>query len=80
MTARRSRPRVIANTLWIAAGVTVAIGFLLRPVARYVIGHELRIAAMVVIAIGVVTALIAWAAERLARTRAGTPRAQNRVR
>jgi hypothetical protein len=69
MPAHRNRHRAIANALWIAAGVTLTVGFLLRPLARYVVGHELRVAAVVVIAIGVVTALFAWAAERLARTR-----------
>jgi undecaprenyl pyrophosphate phosphatase UppP len=80
MPARPNRHRTIANTLWIAAGVTVAVGFLLRPAARYLIGHELRVAAMAVIAIGVIIALLAWAAERLARTRAGTPPARDRAR
>jgi undecaprenyl pyrophosphate phosphatase UppP len=80
MPAPPNRHRTLANTLWIAAGVTVALGFLLRPVARYVIGHELRVAAMAVIAIGVVIALVAWAAERVARTRAGSPPARDRAR
>jgi membrane protein DedA with SNARE-associated domain len=69
MSDRRGRHRTLANGLWIVAGVTVLVGFLLRPAARFFIGHDLRVAAMVVIAVGVVTALIAWVAERFARRR-----------
>lgn len=54
------------SRLWIAAGVIVLIGFILRPLGSY-LGRELRYTGIVVIAIGAVVAVIAWADERWSR-------------
>jgi ABC-type transport system involved in cytochrome c biogenesis permease subunit len=58
------------SRLWITAGVIVLIGFILRPLGSY-LGRELRYAGIIVIAIGAIVALIAWADERWSRSRSG---------
>jgi hypothetical protein len=68
-TVPRSRERVIVNGLWIASGLVVLTGFLLRPLARYVGGHDLRITAMVVIAIGLAIAVLGWIGEKVLERR-----------
>jgi hypothetical protein len=56
------------SRLWIAAGVTVLVGFILRPLGSY-LGRELRYTGIVVIAVGAILAIIAWVDERWSRNR-----------
>lgn len=58
------------SRLWIAAGVIVLVGFILRPLGSY-LGRELRYTGIVVIAVGAIVAVIAWADERWVRPRNG---------
>jgi len=65
----RGPDRLFANGLWIAAALLVVAGFLLRTMAS-MLGHaELRFAGVVVIAIGILLAVIGWIGERLADRR-----------
>ncbi len=64
--ARRPKNSLWPSRLWIAAGVIVLIGFVLRPLGRY-FGHEFRYTGIVVIAIGAIFAVVAWADERWSR-------------
>jgi hypothetical protein len=66
--ATRRKASLWPSRLWIAAGVIVLIGFILRPLGSY-LGRELRYAGIAVIALGAVVALIAWADERWTRAR-----------
>lgn len=59
----RSRERVFVNVLWTAAGLCVAIGFLLRPLGRFFAGPDLRLVASIVIAVGLVLAVLGWIGE-----------------
>ena len=58
------------SRLWIAAGVIVLSGFILRPLGSY-LGREFRYTGIVLIAVGAVVAVIAWADERWAHPRNG---------
>ena len=64
--ARRPKSNLWPSRLWIAAGVIVLIGFVLRPLGSY-LGHQLRYTGIAVIAIGAIVAVIAWADERWSR-------------
>jgi len=64
--AKRRKNSLWPSRLWIAAGVIVLIGFVLRPLGSY-LGHEFRYTGIVVIAIGAIVAVIAWADERWSR-------------
>ncbi len=68
--ARRPKNSLWPSRLWIAAGVIVLIGFVLRPLGSY-FGHEFRYTGIVVIAFGAIVAVIAWADERWSRPRNG---------
>jgi len=60
---RRSRERVFVNVLWAAAGLCVALGFIVRPLGRFFAGPDLRLAAAIVIAVGLVLAVLGWIGE-----------------
>ena len=68
--ATRRKNNLWPSRLWIAAGLIVLIGFILRPLGSY-LGRELRYTGIVVIAVGAVVALIAWADERWSRPKNG---------
>ncbi len=59
----RRKDRTLPGRLWIAAGVIVLAGFILRPLGTY-FGRELRYTGIAVIALGLVVAVIAWLSER----------------
>jgi hypothetical protein len=59
----RRKDSVLPGSLWIASGVIVLTGFVLRPLGTY-FGRELRYTGIAVIAIGLVVAVIAWLSER----------------
>jgi len=65
----RRRNRVLLERLWIAAGVVVLIGFVLRPIGSFLHWAEIREAGIAVIAVGVVIAVVGWLAERRANRR-----------
>ena len=58
------RDRAWVDALWIAAGVIAVAGFILRPLGSF-FGREFRYTGIVVIAIGLVVAMIAWLGEHL---------------
>ena len=60
------RDRAWVDVLWIAAGVIALTGFLLRPLGSF-FGREFRYSGILVIAIAIVIALIAWLGEHLHR-------------
>jgi hypothetical protein len=65
------RGRFFANGLWVAAALIVVAGFLLRSLSS-ILGHaELRLAGIIVIAIGILLAVIGWIGERVADRRRG---------
>jgi len=64
--ATRRKNNLWPSRLWIAAGLIVLIGFILRPLGSY-LGRELRYTGIVVIALGAIVAVIAWADERWSR-------------
>ena len=68
--ARRRKNSLWPSRLWIAAGVIVLIGIILRPLGSY-LGRELRYTGIVVIAIGAIVAVIAWADERWTQPKNG---------
>ena len=68
--ARQPKSNLWPSRLWIAAGVIVLIGFILRPLGSY-LGREFRYSGIVLIAIGALIAVIAWADERWNRTKKG---------
>ncbi len=68
--APRRKNSLWPSRLWIAAGVIVLIGFILRPLGSF-LGRELRYSGIIVIAIGAVVAVIAWLDERWNRPDAG---------
>jgi Flp pilus assembly protein protease CpaA len=57
--------RTVVSGLWIAAGAVVIIGSLLRPLARFLGGPDLRMVAVVMIAAGLGVAALAWIGEKL---------------
>ena len=59
----RRKARMLPGALWIASGLIVLAGFILRPLGSY-FGRELRYTGIAVIAIGLVVAVIAWLSER----------------
>ena len=58
------------SRLWFAAGMFVLAGFILRPLGSY-LGHEFRYTGIILIAIGAIVAVIAWADERWNRAADG---------
>jgi hypothetical protein len=68
--ARRPKNSMWPSRLWIAAGVIVLVGFVLRPLGSY-LGRELRYTGIIVIAIGAIVAVVAWADERWSRPKNG---------
>ncbi len=68
--AKRRKNSLWPSRLWIAAGAIVLIGFVLRSLGSY-LGREFRYTGIVVIAIGALVAVIAWADERWGRARNG---------
>jgi hypothetical protein len=66
--ATRRKNSLWPSRLWIAAGVIVLVGFVLRPLGSY-LGRELRYSGIVVIALGAIVAVIAWADERWGRAK-----------
>ena len=65
---RRPKNNLWPSRLWIAAGLIVLVGFILRPLGSY-LGRELRYTGIAIIAIGAIVAVIAWADERWSATR-----------
>jgi len=65
----RRRNRVLLERLWIAAGLVVLVGFVLRPIGSFLHWAEIREAGIAVIAVGVVIAVVGWLAERRANRR-----------
>lgn len=61
--ATRRKTSLWPSRLWIAAGMLVLAGFILRPLGSY-FGREVRFTGIAMIAIGAVVAVIAWADER----------------
>ena len=61
--------RTFVSGLWIAAGTVVIIGSLLRPLARFLGGPDLRMVAVIVIAAGLGVAALAWIGEKLINDR-----------
>ena len=60
------RTRFFANGLWVAAALIVVAGFLLRSLSS-MLGHaELRLSGIVVMAIGILLAVVGWIGERIA--------------
>lgn len=57
--------RTVVSGLWIAAGTVVIIGSVLRPLARFLGGPDLRMLAVIVIAAGLGVAVLAWIGEKL---------------
>lgn len=66
--ATRRKTSLWPSRLWIAAGMLVLAGFILRPLGSY-FGREVRFTGIAMIAIGAVVAVIAWADERWNRPR-----------
>lgn len=64
--APRRKNSLWPSRLWLAAGAIVVVGFILRPLGTY-LGREFRYSGIVVIAIGAIVAVIAWADERWSR-------------
>lgn len=55
--------------LWIAAGVVVLAGFVLRPLGSFFGRPDIRVLGIAVIGIGVVIAVVGWLAEKHANRR-----------
>jgi hypothetical protein len=70
LPVRRRKSNLWPSRLWIAAGTIVLVGFILRPLGSY-FGRELRYTGIIVIALGAVVAVIAWADERWSRPKDG---------
>ena len=68
--ATRRKASLWPSRLWIAAGMIVLVGFILRPLGSY-FGRELRYTGIALIAIGAIVALVAWADERWTRAKDG---------
>jgi len=68
--ATRRKSSLWPSRLWIASGIIVLAGFVLRPLGRY-LGHEFRYTGILLIAIGAIVAVIAWADERWSRPKSG---------
>ena len=66
----RRKTSLWPSRLWIAAGLLVLAGFILRPLGSY-FGHEFRYTGIALIAIGAIVAVIAWADERWSSSRSG---------
>ena len=66
--ATRRKTSLWPSRLWIAAGMLVLAGFILRPLGAY-FGREVRFTGIAMIAIGAIVAVIAWADERWNRPR-----------
>ncbi len=61
----RRRKRLFVSGLWIASALILIVGFTLRPLARYLVGHDLRMIAVAAIAAGLLVAVLAWIGEWL---------------
>lgn len=66
--ATRRKTSLWPSRLWIAAGIFVLAGFVIRPLGSY-LGHAFRFTGIVMIAIGAIIAVIAWTDERWSRPR-----------
>jgi undecaprenyl pyrophosphate phosphatase UppP len=67
---RRHGGRFLVNGLWIAAAAIVVSGFVVRSLSSFLNHANLRYSGIVLIAAGVVVALLAWIGERLTAKRA----------
>lgn len=65
----RSPSRVFVNALWAVAGLCVVLGFVLRPIGRFFDGPDLRLASAIVIAIGLLVAVLGWIGETVIERR-----------
>lgn len=65
----RRRNRILLERLWIAAGLVVLVGFVLRPLGSFFGRPEIRHLGIAVIAIGIVIAVLGWCAEKVANRR-----------
>jgi Flp pilus assembly protein protease CpaA len=59
------KERLFVTGLWLASGVVVVAGFLLRPLARFLGGPDLRLLGVIVIAVGVVLGICGWVGEKI---------------
>jgi ABC-type uncharacterized transport system permease subunit len=64
------RPRLVVNTLWVAAAATVVAGFVLRALSSVLGRGDLRVAGVALIAVGLGIAVLGWVGERIAARRA----------
>jgi hypothetical protein len=62
--SRKRHPVVV--TLWALAASVIALGFVLRVLAHFWTGWGLRLLGVEIIAGGLLLAVVAWLAERLA--------------
>jgi hypothetical protein len=60
------RVRRLVNALWTAAACAVLAGFVLRPLGRYLGGHDARQFGVALIALGLVIAGLGFLIERWA--------------
>jgi hypothetical protein len=60
---------MIVNALWAGAAAMLIIGFVLRPLARFLGGPDLRLTSVIVIAGGLVLAGAGWVGEKIAARR-----------
>ena len=65
----RRRNRILLERLWIAAGLVVLVGFVLRPIGSFFGRPDIRVLGITVIAVGVVIAVVGWLAEKHANRR-----------
>jgi hypothetical protein len=68
-TSQRGAARLFVNFLWAAAGLCVVLGFLVRPIGRFFDGPDLRLASAIVIAIGLLLAVLGWIGEMVIERR-----------
>jgi hypothetical protein len=59
------RERLLVNGLWVTAAIIVLAGFAMRVLASLVNHPSLRLIGVVVIACGLVVAVVGWLSERL---------------
>jgi VIT1/CCC1 family predicted Fe2+/Mn2+ transporter len=63
------RERWLIRALWLSAAAAVIGGFLLRLAANFLHRPDIRLIGVAMLALGLVVALIAWAAENMIRRR-----------
>jgi len=61
---------VFVNALWVAAAVTVVTGFVVRSFSTFIGSPEFRWGGMLLIALGIIIAVLGWIGERIVARRA----------